>query len=121
MKLLLPKILDKALLSCEELKTVLYEIEFVRNSRTLIYVREDDLQNALTPFHLFYSRNFIEKIYRTSEMLSITKRYHYNQKLNTSRLHKAFLNKLRQHDIYCNISSREKYFTIYWGHSISLS
>ena len=51
-KLPLRKILGKSLLTYEEIETILCEIECVINSRPLIYVSEDDLQNALTPFHL---------------------------------------------------------------------
>ena len=100
-KLPLRKIFDKALLSIEELKTMLYQTEFAINSRPLIYVNEDNLRNALIPFYLIDGKNLTSKTSRTSEMLDVTKRYHYTRKLITGlywlRFHKTSLNKLRQH------------------------
>ena len=54
MKLCLKKIIGKALLTFEELRTVIYEIECTLNSRPLTYVDEDFDDNILTPNHLIY-------------------------------------------------------------------
>ena len=50
----LKKVLCKALLTYEELETVLCEIESVINNRPLFYTSDDDLGEALTPNHLIY-------------------------------------------------------------------
>ena len=60
-KMSLKKILGKALLSYEELETVLLKIESVMNGRPLAYLSEDDLGDAITPNHLIYGRNIRTK------------------------------------------------------------
>ena len=56
-KLSLKKSLGRSLLTYEQLETVLCKSEFVINSRPLTYVSSDDLEEALTPFHLIFGRN----------------------------------------------------------------
>ena len=46
-------------MSYEELETMLYEIEYVINCRPLVYLSDDDIHDALTPFHLLYGRNLL--------------------------------------------------------------
>ena len=113
-KLPLRKILGKSLLTYEEIETILCEIECVINSRPLIYVSEDDLQNALTPFHLICGRNLAVKSYNIEndqfDLSNITKRYNYIQKVIKdywNRFSKTYLNELRQHHIY-KTPSRER-------------
>lgn len=62
-KLPLLKVVEKALLNFDELRTMLCKIEMAVNSRPLIYVSEDDLQNSLTPFHLIYGRDISGNLY----------------------------------------------------------
>ena len=57
----LKKVLGKAIVTFEELQTILCEIEEVLNSRPLVYVSEDDLHESLTPFHLMYGRHISKK------------------------------------------------------------
>ena len=56
-KACLKKTLGKAFVTFEELQTILCEIEVAVNNRPLAYVSEDDLDEALTPFHLMYGRS----------------------------------------------------------------
>ena len=56
-KACLKKTLGKAFVTFEELQTILCEIEVAVNNRPLAYVSEDDLDKALTPFHLMYGRS----------------------------------------------------------------
>ena len=56
-KACLKKTLGKAFVTFEELQTILCEIEVAVNNQPLAYVSEDDLDEALTPFHLMYGRS----------------------------------------------------------------
>ena len=55
----LKKTLGKAFITFEELQTILCEIEVAINNRLLAYVSEDDLDEALTPFHLMHGRSIL--------------------------------------------------------------
>ncbi|XP_065664477.1 uncharacterized protein LOC136086131 [Hydra vulgaris] len=46
------EVMGKSLVTYEELQTVLYDIGSVINSRPLVYMSEDENEEALTPFHL---------------------------------------------------------------------
>ena len=59
----------------EEVETILVEIEGVLNSRPLTYVDDSDLTEPLTPSHLMYGRNILNRtssasINKNSESLS---------------------------------------------------
>ena len=57
-KTCLKKTIGRALVTYEELQTVLCEVEAVINSRPLAYISEDDLDEALTPSSLImHGRN----------------------------------------------------------------
>ena len=43
-------------LSCDQMQTVLFEVEMILNNRPLTYVYPDEIENALTPNHLLFSR-----------------------------------------------------------------
>jgi len=53
------KTLRKARLTCEELLTVLTEVECILNSRPLTYLYPDDLEEPLTPSHLISGRRLL--------------------------------------------------------------
>ena len=53
-------------LSYEELNTILIEIEAVINNRPLVYVEEEDMDQLLTPSHLFCGRRTMDKEFRLS-------------------------------------------------------
>ena len=53
------KVMGKSLVTYEELQTVLCDVESVINSRPLVYMGEDDIEEALTPFHLMYGQNML--------------------------------------------------------------
>ena len=61
----------KAIVTFEELQTILCEIEEVLNSRPLVYVSEDDLHESLTPFHLMYGRHISKKKRHTSDEIPL--------------------------------------------------
>ena len=58
--------MGKALLTFEELRAVIYEIECTLNSRPLTYVDEDFDNNILTPNHLIYGHNINDKFLNDS-------------------------------------------------------
>ena len=43
-------------LSCDQMQTVLFEVEMILNNRPLTYVYPDEIENVLTPNHLLFSR-----------------------------------------------------------------
>ena len=105
-KLSLRKVLGKALLTFEELQTVLCEVEYVINSRPLIYISEDDLIDSITPFHLMFGRDVSKKI---SDVENLKIGVEPNKKLKSLRMlldHYwkrftcTYLSELRQHHIY---------------------
>ncbi|GFY39626.1 uncharacterized protein TNIN_116181 [Trichonephila inaurata madagascariensis] len=86
----LHKILGKALLSFEEMTTILTEIEAVLNLRPLIYVyEENDEPRPLTPMHFLnfgqnqptYPVTFAEILENASTKSSLLKRKKYQQLL----------------------------------------
>ena len=62
----LRKAIFNARLSCEEMQTVLTEVEGVLNNRPLTYVSNDEALQALTPNHLIFGR----RLSTTAELLS---------------------------------------------------
>ena len=53
---MLKKNLQICRLSYDEMQTVLFEVEMILNNRPLTYVYPDEIENALTPNHLFFGR-----------------------------------------------------------------
>ena len=51
--------MGKSLDTYEELNTVLCDVKSVINSRPLVYMSEDDTEEALIPFHFMYRRNML--------------------------------------------------------------
>ena len=51
------KVVERALLSFEEVSNFICEIVMVLNNNPFVYNSEDDLHEALTPFHLMYGRD----------------------------------------------------------------
>lgn len=102
------KSLGKAYLSFEELQTSLCDVEAVINSRPLVYISEDDLNETLTPSHLMYGRDVMKsrRHQQLLDNLSVTdysKRYKYLNSLLDQcwrRFASSYLNELRQHNIY---------------------
>ena len=78
----LKKTLGKAFITFEELQTILCEIEGAIKNRPLAYVSEDDLDEALTPFHLMYgpSQSTGEKFLST-EVVSVMSLEHCKKRL----------------------------------------
>ena len=52
----LRKVIGQAKLSYDELLTAITEVEAIINSRTLLYITPDDLDEPLTPLHLLMGR-----------------------------------------------------------------
>jgi hypothetical protein len=106
----LKKTLGKAFITFEELQTILCEIEVAINNRPLAYVSEDDLDEALTPFHLMHGRSmFTGKKVLTTDVVSVMSLEHCKKRLFHlrkllkdlwSRFRSNYLNELRQMNIY---------------------
>ena len=75
------KVLGKSFLSYEELKTLLCDVETVINSRPLVCVSKEDLNESLTPYHLiykifFWKHKILQKIWKAYHVESnICKHY----------------------------------------------
>ena len=107
----LKKTLGKTLLTYEELETVLCEIEESINSRPLIYMSEDDVEESITPFHLMFGRNISNRSNNfknpvASEIENVSyciKRVKYVGRIINQcwkRFNQSYLNELRQHNMY---------------------
>ena len=55
----LKKVLQKLLLTYEELYTVIIEIESAMNSRPLTYLSKEEYQESLKPNHAIYGRDIV--------------------------------------------------------------
>ena len=53
----LKKVIGKSFLNYEEVNTALIDVKQSLNSQPLTYLEEDNIEEALTPFHLLYVRN----------------------------------------------------------------
>ena len=116
-KLSLKKIIGKALLTFEELQTVLCEVEKVINGRPLVYTSEDDLIETITPFHLMNGRNLLCKDKHTCmesiemNLSDCSKRAKYLSKIISdywTRFSSTYLNELRQRHMYEKRKSNNK-------------
>ena len=106
----LKKTLGKAFITFEELQTILCDIEVAINNRPLAYVSEDDLDEALTPFHLMYGRSIATgKKFLSTDVVSVMSLEHCKKRLLHlrkllkdlwSRFRSNYLNELRQMNIY---------------------
>ena len=107
-KTCLKKTLGRTFLSFEELQTILCETEVAINNRPLTYVSEDDLDEALTPFHLMHGRNPGKRIESVNfafptNMKQCKRRYFHVQKALKDfwvRFRGTYLNELRQMNLY---------------------
>ena len=106
-KLSLKKVLGKALLTFEELQTVLCEVEAVINGRPLVYQSEDDLQEMITPFHLMFGRNLLRK--SASAKFNVETEINCNKRLKYlttviehywKRFRHVYFSELRQQHLY---------------------
>ena len=64
----LKKVMGKALLTFEELQSIITEIENALNSRPSTYIDEDPDSNIITPNHLIYGRDINEKSFETNHV-----------------------------------------------------
>ena len=80
----LKKSIGKARLSYDELSTLLIEIEAIINSRPLSYLSSEDLEEPLTPSHLFTGRRILSLPYVTPAVDSTDEQFVVNSHdLNT--------------------------------------
>jgi hypothetical protein len=109
-KYCLKKTLGKAFVTFEELQTILCDIEVAVNNRPLAYVSEDDLDEALTPFHLMHGRsNSTGKQLKPVDCVLISslngckRRLHHLRKVLQdcwNRFRTDYLNEFRQMNLY---------------------
>ncbi|XP_057297885.1 uncharacterized protein LOC130628870 [Hydractinia symbiolongicarpus] len=104
MKTALRKTIGKALLTFEELETVLCQVEASINSRPLTYPSEDDLGQTITPLHLIYGSNIVgAECVPMNDTDQCSKRLLYVQRVlddQWRRFYQTYLNELRQHHFY---------------------
>ncbi|XP_028408219.1 uncharacterized protein LOC114530797 [Dendronephthya gigantea] len=113
-KTCLKKTLGRAFVTFEELQTVLCEIEVAINNRPLAYVSDDDLDEALTPFHLMHGRNVGKRtkpgdfIFPTSVVQCKRRLFHVRKVLKDfwARFRGSYLSELRQMNIYRKSKSK---------------
>ena len=105
-KLSIRKTIGKARLTYEEMETVLIEVESTINSRPLTYLHDDDIQDPITPSHLFCGRNIMpqaESLPVLSNTDNLGKQTKYMQQVIKSfwsRFSKTYLKYLREHHMY---------------------
>ena len=101
----------------EELQTILCEIEVAINNRLLAYLSEDDLDEALTPFHLMYGRSISTgKQFNSVHCVSISslesckrRLFHLRKVLKDfwKRFRASYLNELRQINLYRKVKGND--------------
>ena len=119
-KACLKKTLGKAFVTFEELQTILCEIEVVEvamNNKPLAYLREDDLDEALTPFHLMYHRSISTgKQFNSVDCVSISslesckqRLFHLRKLLKDfwKRFRASYLNEPRQMNLYRKVKGND--------------
>ena len=92
----------------EELQTILCEIEAAINNRPLAYLSEDDLDEALTPFHLMNGRSIgkraqsVDLVFPSNIDQCKRRLIHVRKVLRDfwMRFRCTYLNELRQMNIY---------------------
>ena len=116
-KACLKKTLGKAFVTFEELQTILCEIEVAMNNRPLAYLSEDDLDEALTPFHLMYGRSISTgKQFNSVDCVSISslesckqRLFHLRKELKDfwKRFRSSYSNELRQMNLYRKVKGND--------------
>ena len=104
-KQILKKVCGRALLSYDELFTVITECEAVINSRPLTYIYDDDLEGALTPSHFLVQKRLtsVKTTVTATELTTrgeFSKRYRHRQTLTDHfwrRFYNEYLKDLREH------------------------
>jgi hypothetical protein len=107
-KTCLKKTLGRAFMTFEELQTILCEIEAAINNRPLAYLSEDDLDEALTPFHLMNGRSIrkraqsVDLVFPSNIDQCKRRLIHVRKVLRDfwMRFRCTYLNELRQMNIY---------------------
>ena len=105
----LRKVIGSALLTYEELETVVVDVEGIMNSRPLTFVSSEELEEPLTPAHLMTGRRLLTTTHlgsstRHTELNTeeeCTRRYRHVQKLLEhfwTRWQKEYLLQLCQHN-----------------------
>ena len=114
----LKKILGNALLTYEELETVVVQVEGIMNSRPLTFVSSEDLEEPLTPAHLMTGERLLTQRHLPPSSSPIelnsqeecTRRYRHVQKLITqfwARWQREYLLELRQYHNARKVTSEE--------------
>ena len=104
------KTIGKAVLTYDEVQTLLFEVEQVINSRPLTYVY-DDMEEPVTPNHLLFGRNLLTSNVNNNEDFIVedcTKRYKHMQTVLShfwKRFYHEYLTSLRE---FNNAKSNKK-------------
>ena len=70
-KVCLKKTLGKSFVTFEELQTILCEVEMAINNRTLAYVSDEDMDEALTPYQLMHGRDIQANLHKQLILLLV--------------------------------------------------
>ena len=100
LKMCLRKVLSKAFVTFEELKTILCEIEAVINSRPSTYACEDDIDEILTPFHLIHGGDICKTMKLTVSVISTGLQWCKRRLLHMRKVLKDYWSRFR--DTYFN-------------------
>ncbi len=93
-KLCLKKCVGKAMLSYDELQTVIVEIEGVLNSRPLTYQYSEGIEEPLTPSHLIIGRRLLQL--PTADAKNEEDK-NFNEKGNKTRKRSMYISKVLNH------------------------
>ena len=111
----LKKILKKALLTFEELQTVLTEIEATINQRPLCYTSDEDIGDTITPNHLMFGRQPNQRNSTYPEVSSMSTK-DCNRRIDYinivlkhfwKRFGDTYLNELKQRHLYNHAKSAD--------------
>ena len=123
----LKKIVGNAMLTYEELETVLCEIEMITNSRPLTYIYNDVAEGeVITPSHLAIGRRLMSKDLDNNNgddinelsNIDITRRYRYLKTLlhhYWNRFHTEYLHELREKHLADNKRKKHKDVVLHTG------
>ena len=106
------KSIKKARLTYKEMETALVKLEGVINCRPLTYLREEDIQDPITPSHLICGRNLnTQTEYQTANYVNLdlgTRAKYVTQVIDMfwNRFSRSYLTTLREFHMYNRTKNR---------------